>query len=71
MGGIVVVMGRVKSDSDKTTSTLRQQAVDRAWEREVELVREGKAVSAGIFSGNIPGNLSKALRGEPVGTRIE
>ena len=35
-------MGRVKSDSDKTTSTLRQQAVDRAWEREVELVREGK-----------------------------
>ena len=36
-----------------------------------ELVREGKAVSAGIFSGNIPGNLSKALRGEPVGTRIE
>ena len=35
-------MGRVKSDSDKTISTLRQQAVDRAWEREVELVRDGK-----------------------------
>ena len=35
-----------------------------------DLIREGKASSAEIFSGNQPGNLSKALLGEPTGTLI-
>ena len=35
-----------------------------------KLLQEGKAKEAVIFSGEIPGNLSKALNGEETGTRI-
>ena len=36
-----------------------------------DLVNAGKAASAEIFSGDQPGNLTRALQGEHTGTRIE